>query len=121
MKTFKELNLNKEIIEGLNKQNIKTPTEIQNLVIEDILNGFDVLAESFTGSGKTLAFVAPILQKIDTSKKEMQCLILAPTHELVIQTENQIKLLSKNSCINVTSLPIMGNVNIDRQIKKIKD
>ncbi|MDD5793972.1 MAG: DEAD/DEAH box helicase [Clostridiales bacterium] len=121
MKTFKELNLNKEIIEGLNKQNIKTPTEIQNLVIEDILNGFDVLAESFTGSGKTLAFVAPILQKIDTSKKEMQCLILAPTHELVIQTENQIKLLSKNSCINVTSLPIMGDVNIDRQIKKIKD
>lgn len=121
MKTFKELNLNDDIIEGLNKQNINTPTEIQSLVINDILDNFDVLGESFTGSGKTLAFVAPLFQKIDISKREMQCLILAPTHELVMQIENQIKLLNKNSSINVTSLPIMGDVNIERQIKKIKE
>ena len=121
MKTFKELNLNDDIIEGLNKQNINTPTEIQSLVINDILDNFDVLGESFTGSGKTLAFVAPLFQKIDISKREMQCLILAPTHELVMQIENQIKLLNKNSSINATSLPIMGDVNIERQIKKIKE
>ena len=121
MKNFKELGLNDAIISGLEKQGITEPTEIQSLVINEILNNEDVLGESYTGSGKTLAFVAPLFQKIDTSKREMQVLILAPTHELVIQTETQIKLLSKNSEMPVTSLPIMGDVNIDKQIKKIKE
>lgn len=121
MKNFKELGLNDAIISGLEKQGITEPTEIQSLVINEILNNEDVLGESYTGSGKTLAFVAPLFQKIDTSKREMQVLILAPTHELVIQTETQIKLLAKNSELPVTSLPIMGDVNIDKQIKKIKE
>ena len=51
----------------------------------------------------------------------MQAIILAPTHELVVQIESQIKLLSTNSGINVTSLSIMGESNIEKQIKKLKE
>ena len=121
MKSFKELGLNDSIISGLYKQNITIPTHIQNLVIPEILNNKDIIGESHTGSGKTLAFVSPLFQKIDYSKKELQVLILAPTHELVMQIENQVKLLAKNSEIPVTSLAVMGDVNIDKQIKKLKD
>ena len=121
MKTFKELGLNDNIIEGLKIQGIEMPTEIQGLCIPEVLNNKDVIGEAHTGSGKTLAFVAPIFQKIDTSKREMQVLILAPTHELVMQIEAQIKLLAENSKIPVTSLSIIGDVNIDKQIKKLKD
>lgn len=121
MESFKETGLNENIISGLNKQGITIPTEIQSLVIDEILNNKDVLGESFTGSGKTLAFVAPLFQKIDNTKRETQALILAPTHELVMQTEAQIKLLAENSNINVTSLSIIGDVNIDKQIKRLKD
>ena len=121
MKTFKELGLNDNIIEGLKIQGIEMPTEIQELCIPEVLNNKDVIGEAHTGSGKTLAFVAPIFQKIDTSKREMQVLILAPTHELVMQIEAQIKLLAENSKIPVTSLSIIGDVNIDKQIKKLKD
>ena len=121
MKTFKELGLNDNIIDGLKIQGILEPTEIQELCIPEVLNNKDVIGEAHTGSGKTLAFVAPIFQKIDTSKREMQVLILAPTHELVMQIEAQVKLLAENSKIPVTSLSIIGDVNIEKQIKKLKD
>lgn len=51
----------------------------------------------------------------------MQAIILAPTHELVMQIDAQIKLLSKNSNMNVTSLTIMGESNIEKQIKRLKE
>ena len=49
MKSFKELGLNENIINGLNKQGIETPTEIQSLSISDILDGMDVIGEAHTG------------------------------------------------------------------------
>ena len=121
MKSFKELGLNENIIKGLELQGITTPTEIQSLCIPEILENKDVVGEAHTGSGKTLAFLAPIFQKLNTEKREMQALILCPTHELVMQIENQIKLLESNSKIPVTSVTIIGDVNIDKQIKKLKD
>lgn len=121
MKSFKELGLNEQLIQGLEKQNITSPTKIQELVIPEAIENKDIIGESHTGSGKTLAFLLPLFEKIDTSKREMQALILAPTHELVMQIENQVKLLAKNSEIPVTSLAVMGDVNIDKQIKKLKD
>ena len=118
---FNELNLDSNIVLGLEKQGITTPTEIQSLAIPNVLENKDIIAEAYTGSGKTLAFVAPLFQKIDTSKRESQVLILAPTHELVIQITEQIKLLAKNSEIPVTSLSIIGEASIEKQIKKIKE
>ena len=119
--TFENLNLDSRIIAGLNKQNISVPTSIQQEAIPVILNHQDVIAQSHTGSGKTLAFVAPLFKKIDTTKREMQVLILAPTHELVMQIDAQIKLLAANSGEPVTSTTIIGGANIEKQIKKLKE
>lgn len=121
MKNFKELNLNDDVIAGLEKQGITTPTEIQSLTIPEILNNRDVIGEAHTGSGKTLAFLAPLFQKIDPSKKELQILILAPTRELVMQIERQSKLLAENSEMPINTVPIIGDVNMDKQIKKLKE
>ena len=119
--SFEALGLNASIVEGLIKQNITTPTAIQTQAVPVILSHQDVIAQSHTGSGKTLAFVAPLFQKVDTSKREMQVLILAPTHELVMQIDQQIKLLATNSGEAVTSTTIIGGANIEKQIKKLKD
>lgn len=121
MKSFSELGLNDNIVKGLELQGITEPTEIQSLTILEILKNKDVIGESFTGSGKTLAFLAPIFQKINTEKREMQVLIIQPTHELVMQTEAQIKMLAVNSNVSVTSLTLIGDVNIFNQIKKLKE
>lgn len=119
--SFNELNLNPNIIEGLKLQEITSPTEIQSLTIKEALENLDIIAEAHTGSGKTLSYICPIIQKINIEKKEMQAIILAPTHELVMQIDAQIKLLAKNSNMNVTSLTIMGESNIEKQIKKLKE
>lgn len=119
--SFNDLNLNSNIIEGLKKQGITVPTAIQASSILPALENKDIIGEAFTGSGKTLAYLIPLFHKIDTSKREMQGIILAPTHELAIQIEDQIKLLSENSNVPVTSLSIIGDVNINNQIKKLKD
>ncbi|WP_299997266.1 DEAD/DEAH box helicase [uncultured Clostridium sp.] len=119
--SFNELNLNPNIIEGLKLQEITSPTEIQSLTIKEALENLDIIAEAHTGSGKTLSYICPIFQKINIEKKEMQAIILAPTHELVMQIDAQIKLLAKNSNMNVTSLTIMGESNIEKQIKKLKE
>ena len=120
-KSFNELDINNSIVVGLEKQNITIPTGIQETAIPFALENKDIIAEAHTGTGKTLAFLIPIFEKINVEKREMQAIILAPTHELVVQIESQIKLLSTNSGINVTSLSIMGESNIEKQIKKLKE
>jgi ATP-dependent RNA helicase DeaD len=119
--SFNDLNLTSNIIEGLEKQKITVPTAIQISAIPPALENKDIIGEAFTGSGKTLAYLIPLFHKIDTTKREMQGIILAPTHELAIQIEDQIRLLAENSNIPVTSLSIIGDVNINNQIKKLKE
>ena len=112
-----DINLDFNLTKALQKQGIKSLNKIQSLVYDDIKDHKDLIVQAQTGSGKTLAYLLPLFQKIDTSKRETQVLILAPTHELSMQIVNQVKLLSENSGINVTTLPLIGEVNIQKQIK----
>jgi superfamily II DNA/RNA helicase len=120
MTTFNELNLNINTIDGLKKQDINEPTEVQSLAIPKILEHKDLLVNAQTGSGKTLAYLLPMFEKIDSTKRETQVLVLAPTHELVMQIVEQAKILSTNSDMNVTAFSLIGEVNIQKQIKNIK-
>jgi ATP-dependent RNA helicase DeaD len=119
--TFLDFGLNQNLIEGLKKQGIEEPTAIQAKSIPLGLENKDIIGQSQTGSGKTLAYLLPIFQKVDSSRREMQAIVLAPTHELVMQIERQIKTLAENSDIPVKSIAIIGNVNIDRQIEKLRE
>ena len=120
-KSFNELNINQSIVMALKKQNITTPTGIQETSIPFALENKDIIAEAHTGTGKTLAFLIPIFEKINLEKREIQAIILAPTYELVVQIESQIKLLATNSHMDIKSLSIMGESNIEKQIKKLKE
>ena len=55
--TFEELGISEDITKILRSNGIKTPTEIQEKSIKDILYGRDIIAEAQTGTGKTLAFL----------------------------------------------------------------
>lgn len=121
MNTFIELGIDNKLVEGLKKEGITEPTFIQSKAIPPALANRDVIGQSETGSGKTLAYLLPLFKKIDSSKREMQAIILAPTHELVMQIDKEIKLLSQNSDIPVRSTSIIGDANINRQIDKLKE
>lgn len=120
-KSFNELGLQENLIQGIKKQGIENPTEIQIKAIPLGLAGKDIIGESETGTGKTLAYLLPIFQKIDTTSKDIQAIILAPTHELAMQIHKQIELLSENSACLVKSTSIIGNVNIKRQLEALKE
>jgi superfamily II DNA/RNA helicase len=119
--TFDELGLDPRLAEGMKKQGITEPTGIQANTIQLALGNRDIIGQSPTGSGKTLAFLLPIFQRADAGKKEVQAIILAPTHELVMQIEKQIRLLAGSSGIAVTSAAVIGEVNITRQIEKLRE
>lgn len=118
--TFEELNLTPTLIEGLAKQSITNPLPIQSLVIPTALENKDIIGQAHTGSGKTLAYLLPLFEKVDTSLKQTQAIILAPTHELVVQINDQIKLLATNSNLPISSAVMMGGMNIEKQIEKLK-
>ena len=44
-------------------------------------------------TGKTAAFVIPVLEKVDSSKPNIQAMILVPTRELALQTSQVCRLL----------------------------
>lgn len=117
---FETMELNKSLVEALKKVNITIPTDIQTKVIPAAQKNMDLIIQSETGTGKTLAYLLPLFEKLAIDKKEMQAIVLVPTHELAIQVERQIEMLSQNSDIKATSTPIIGDVNIMRQIEKLR-
>lgn len=119
--SFDQFGLDESLVAALKKEGIVEATAIQERTIPLILETRDVVGQSETGTGKTLAYLLPIFQKIDTLKRETQAMILTPTHELAIQIQREIELLANNSGLAVTSAAIIGNVNITRQIEKLKE
>lgn len=119
--TFLQLGITVKLIAGLAKADITAPTPIQSAVIPEALAGRDVIGQSATGTGKTIAYLLPLFQKIDSAKREMQVIVLAPTHELAMQIFRQTELLAQNSEEPITAAVIIGEVNITRQIDKLKE
>jgi len=119
--SFESMGLNPTLVAALKKENITIPTDIQQRVIPEALKNKDIIAQSGTGTGKTLAYLLPMFEKIKAEIKEMQAIVLCPTHELAVQIIRQIERLSQNSDIKLKGTTIMGNVNIGRQIEKLKE
>lgn len=100
------------------KSNFNQPTTIQSKAIPAALEGKDVIAESPTGTGKTLAYLLPILERIDSDKRSVQGVIIAPSQELVMQILQEIQKWSEGSGIGSASF--IGGANVKRQLEKLK-
>lgn len=118
---LRKIDIDQSIAQALEKEDIFKPTKVQEMVIPLASENKDLLVQSETGSGKTFAYLIPLFKKIDRDKKEMQAVVLAPTHELVIQVQKQAEILTEGSEIKINSTVILGNVNIQRQIDKLKE
>jgi len=118
MSEFKKFGLDQTIIENLKNQYITEPTPIQDLTINAILEGIDVIAEAQTGTGKTLAFLLPMLQSFDSESEHIQGLIITPTRELARQITKESKKITKDTGLKVLS--VYGGQDINKQLKKLK-
>lgn len=116
---FKELNLSQELLEAVKKSGFEETTPIQAETIPLVLEGKDVIGQAQTGTGKTAAFGLPMLEHIDPNKKQIQGLVISPTRELAIQTQEELFRLGRNKKIRVQA--VYGGADIGRQIRALKD
>ncbi len=121
MTTFKQLGLSDNVLKALSELGFESPTEIQQQAIPQLLIGEkDFIGLAQTGTGKTAAFGLPLLERIDTSNKSTQALVLAPTRELGQQIAEQLEKFSKHlSKVNV--LAVYGGAAISNQMRALRN
>jgi ATP-dependent RNA helicase DeaD len=120
LKTFKELGIPQDLIQGLQELGIMHPTEVQDKTIPFLLeDGGDLIAQAQTGTGKTAAFGLPLLMKVNPKSKEIQGLIVAPTRELAKQIGKQLFRYTKFS-EKIFVEVLSGGDNIDRQVAALQ-
>ena len=121
---FTALGLNAPITKAVREAGYTEPTPIQTKAIPTILTGRDVIGIAQTGTGKTAAFVLPILQLLSThgsrmGRKGMRALIVAPTRELVVQIEENVRNYAKH--LRLRAATIYGGVGETPQIRALRD
>lgn len=97
----------------------ESPSAIQAATIPPMLAGSDVVGLAQTGTGKTAAFAIPILSKIDTSRRDTQALVLAPTRELALQVAEAFGRYGSH-LPQVNVLPIYGGSSYTVQLSGLR-
>jgi len=90
-KSFDEMNLNDQILRGIYSFGFEKPSPVQEKAIVPMMEGHDLLAQAQSGTGKTGTFVIGGISRIDTSRNEVQMVVISPTRELAEQTANVAK------------------------------
>lgn len=117
---FAALDLNPSIVAAVVATGYEEPSAIQQQSIPIILAGHDMIGQAQTGTGKTAAFALPILSRIDTSKREPQALILAPTRELALQVATAFETYAKQMP-GVNVVAVYGGAPMGPQLKAIRN
>jgi len=84
-----------------------------------MIKGRDVIAQAQSGMGKTATFSISILQRLDSSIKGTQAIILASTRELALQIHKVIVALG--DYMNISSLPCVGGTNVREDMAKLRE
>jgi ATP-dependent RNA helicase RhlE len=117
---FEDFKLNRQLWDAISDAGYDKPTPIQQKAIPLALAGHDVLGIAQTGTGKTAAYVLPILMKVKYAQGRLpRALILAPTRELVLQIEEAVQQLGKNTDLRYVAL--FGGLGPKTQIEKLQE
>lgn len=118
-KSFDVFKLNRQLLNAIAEASYSEPTPIQRQAIPLVLAGHDVIGIAQTGTGKTAAFVLPLLMKVKFAQgNNPRALILAPTRELVMQIEDNVKLLAIYTDLRYTAL--YGGIGPKLQIEALQ-
>ncbi|RFZ84683.1 DEAD/DEAH box helicase [Mucilaginibacter terrenus] len=116
--SFEDLKFNRQILNAIADAGYTEPTPIQQKAIPPILNGQDVMGIAQTGTGKTAAYVLPILMKLKYAQGEhARAMIVAPTRELAMQIEENIKTFAANT--DLRTVVLYGGLGPKKQIEQI--
>jgi ATP-dependent RNA helicase RhlE len=113
--TFADLGVSEVVSSELAKREITQPFAVQKMVIPDILEGHDLLAQSPTGSGKTLAFGIPMVERLKGTDVRPSALVLAPTRELAIQIVDDLREIAHSRALSIAA--VYGGAGIVKQAR----
>lgn len=116
---FEDFFLKRELLMGIFEKGFEKPSPIQEEAIPIILQNRNVLARAKNGTGKTAAYIIPCLEKTDTTKNQIQVLILIPTRELALQTSAIVKEIGKHMGINC--MVTTGGTSLKDDIVRLYD
>lgn len=116
---FSELGLNDKLLKAIKRSGFEEATPIQAQTIPLALEGKDVIGQAQTGTGKTAAFGLPILQQLEKQHDSIQAVIVEPTRELAIQTQEELFRLGRDE--NARVQVVYGGADIGRQIRSLKN
>ncbi len=116
--TFDDFKFNRQLLNALTDAGYTEPTPVQQKAIPPILNGQDVMGIAQTGTGKTAAYVLPIVMRLKYAQGDhARALIIAPTRELAIQIEENVKTFAKYTDLRIVS--VYGGLGPKTQIELI--
>ena len=118
---FQDFKIGDALKKSIASKGYDAPTPIQDRAIPHILDGADLLGIANTGTGKTGAFLIPLINKVRTNPKE-QVLIVAPTRELAIQIDDELKSFTPATKTEkrIFSVCCIGGASIGRQISELR-
>ena len=120
--SFSVLGLDPKILQAVQEAGYTEPTPIQTAAIPPIVAGHDLIGIAQTGTGKTAAFTLPMLTRLIAQpagpRRATRVLILAPTRELVVQIEENIRAYAKH--LPITMATVFGGVGEQPQIRALR-
>ncbi len=114
---FEDFKISPQVLENVKLKGYTTPTPIQDQVIHSIIEGRDVIGIANTGTGKTAAFLIPLVDKVFRNKLE-RVLIVAPTHELVLQIHDELRGFARG--LGIYTALCIGGVSMGKQISQLR-
>src|ERR1043165_654577 len=119
---FRSLGLEPRILQAIQQAGYTEPTPIQTAAIPQVLAGHDLIGIAQTGTGKTAAFTLPILTKLasqpPSTKGGTRVLVVAPTRELVVQIEENIRAYARHLPLRMAT--VFGGVSERPQIEALR-
>ena len=116
---YADLGLSAEVMKAIDKKGYVRATPVQAGAIPYFMEWKDVIAKAPTGTGKTFAFGIPMVEHIDPESDAVQALVLAPTRELALQIQDELRDLCEFK-VGVRSVCLYGGAPIEKQITTLK-
>ena len=116
---YDQLGLSSEIMKAIGKKGYVQATPVQAGAIPCFMDWKDVIAKAPTGTGKTFAFGIPMVEHVDPASTDVQGLVLAPTRELAVQIQEELRDLCEFK-EGVRTVCLYGGAPIEKQIATLK-
>mmetsp|Transcript_30375 Transcript_30375/g.49089 ORF Transcript_30375/g.49089 Transcript_30375/m.49089 type:complete len:476 (+) Transcript_30375:111-1538(+) len=123
VRSFEEASFPEYVLDEIRKAGFTAPTGIQSQAWPVALKGRDLIGLAETGSGKTCAFILPAIVHINAQPYLEPgdgpiVLVLSPTRELAVQTQQECSKFGSSSRIKNTC--VYGGVPKGPQIRDLQ-